>query len=128
MTSKDKRRQQWHMSVDSVVETGVTVVAISGRIGHRSAGRLEGALEEILARGARHVTLDLEGVDYISSAGLVVLEALARRLDAADGRLILCAVTEPAMLVLRLAGWADRFAIAPSRAEAVHRVPRMSGD
>jgi anti-anti-sigma factor len=122
MTSKDNNRAQWRLTVDTTADDGIVVIAVAGRIGHLSAGRLEQAFDQALAQGARRVALDLGGVDYISSAGLVVLDTLARRLDGVDGRLTLCALAEPAMLVLQLAGWSDRFAIEPSRADAIRRL------
>jgi len=119
MTSKDKQPALWGMTVDTAEEEGVLVAAVAGRIGHVSAARLEAAIGELLAGGARVVAVDLERVDYMSSAGLIVLDNLAKRLETLNGRVMLCAPAEAVRLVLNLAGWGDRFAIAASRAEAV---------
>jgi anti-sigma B factor antagonist len=123
MSSKDKRRGQWGMTIDAVPEGPTTLVlAVSGRLGHASAAHLKQALEDGLAAGARRVAIDLEGVDYISSAALLVLDGINRRLHDAGGQFLLCALTEPALLVLELAGWRDRFVTVPSRADAIRRL------
>ena len=122
MSSKDKRRGHWGITIDAVPEGPALVLAVSGRLGHVSAARLEQALEDALASGARRVAIDLEGVDYISSAALVVLDGINSRLHDAGGQLLLCALTEPALLVLELAGWRDRFVTVPSRDDAIWRL------
>jgi anti-sigma B factor antagonist/stage II sporulation protein AA (anti-sigma F factor antagonist) len=61
------------------------VVAVVGRIDHRSAGQLEQALASVMApAGARQgpVVLDFAGVEYISSVGLRVLMVVAKQMRA----------------------------------------------
>ena len=112
--------------MDETLDGGVLVVAVTGRIGHVSAGLLQRSLEDRIAAGARRLAIDLDGVDSNSSAGLLALAALARRLGRVDGRLMLCAMTEPARLVLQLAGWSERFEIEESRSAAVRRLGSSS--
>ena len=119
MTSKDKLRQQWRMIVETADTGDVAVVAVEGRIGHVSAPRLAAALDEVLAKGALKVAVDLEAVDYLGSAGLIVLDKLARRLEALQGGVMVYAPAGPVLLALNLAGWGDRSASASSRAGAV---------
>jgi anti-anti-sigma factor len=52
----------------------------------------------------RHLQLDLSGVDYISSAGLAVLEEAASAFHSSGGRLELTRTGEAVRLALRLAG------------------------
>jgi len=122
MTSKDKLREQWRMMVETADEGDVAVLAVQGRIGHVSAPRLAAAIDEVLAKGARKIAVDLEAVDYLSSAGLLALDDLARRLHEVNGRLALSASSGPVLLALQLAGWNDRVAIAATRLEAVQRL------
>ena len=110
------------MTVATTDEGDVAVVAVEGRVGHVSAPRLDAALQEVVARGTRKVAIDLEAVDYLSSAGLLALDNMARRLEALNGRLAVCASGGPVLLALQLAGWSDRGAIAATRAEAVRRL------
>jgi anti-anti-sigma factor len=100
----------------------VLVLTVAGRIGHASAPGLRERLEALVAAGERRLVIDLEAVDYLSSAGLVVLEAATARFEAIHGALVLCAVTEPVRIVLDLAGALPRFAIEPSRGAAIARL------
>ena len=61
------------------------LVAVVGRVDHRSAGQLEQALAETLApKGGSQaaVVLDFSGVEYISSVGLRVLMVAAKQMRA----------------------------------------------
>jgi anti-sigma B factor antagonist len=100
----------------------VLVLTLTGRIGSASAPALADRLAAATEGGDRRLVIDFAGVDYLSSAGLVVLEAANRRVEALEGALVLCALTEPVRIVLDLAGATSRFAIEPSRDLGVARL------
>jgi len=59
------------------------LVAVAGRVDHRSAGELEQALAALMAppgKGQCAVVLDFSGVEYISSVGLRVLMVTAKQM------------------------------------------------
>jgi anti-anti-sigma factor len=85
---------------------GVLVLRLAGRVGVTSAETLAAAVADAVARGDRHVVLDLSAVDYVSSAGLKALETAADRCAETHGSLVLRAVTEPVRLALELGGLA----------------------
>jgi anti-anti-sigma factor len=114
--------QAWPLTIASTVEEALAIVAPAGRIGHASADVLRRALAAALADGRRLVALDLTNVDYVSGAGLIVLDEMAERLRGEGGAFVICGLTEGTRVVFELAGWADRFAIAESRGEAVRRL------
>lgn len=100
---------------------GVLVVAPSGRIDSTNAEALERRLLLNVAAHESRLVVDMQGVEYISSAGLRVFLALLGRLREAKGRLVLCALGEGVKEVFELAGFLSIFAVAGSRAEAVAR-------
>jgi len=69
--------------------------------------------------GERRLAIDLTGLEYISSAGLRVFLLAAKRLDSAQGRIALCALTEPVREVFDVAGFISIFAIYDSHQEAL---------
>ena len=71
------------------------------------------ALLAVLNRGARAVLLDLTKVDYISSAGLLALDAVSNRVQQAGGELVLCGLVEPVRLAFDSAGLLPHFGIDP---------------
>ena len=66
--------------------------------------------------------MDFAGVEYISSAGLRVMLALAKKMKDARGLVALCAMGEPVKMVFSLAGFLPLFAVDGSRDAAVARV------
>ena len=58
-------------------------------------------------------------MDYLSSAGLLALEAVLGRLHMVDGEMLLCGVTEPVRIAFDLAGLLSQFTEVPSRDEAL---------
>jgi anti-anti-sigma factor len=98
----------WRFAATSSVEGGETVLRLEGRIGHSGAILLKQAGERVLDGGVDRLTLDLGGVDYLSSAGLRAIENLARALEKRAGWLRLMNATDSVRLVLDLSGLAER--------------------
>jgi anti-anti-sigma factor len=104
------------------VEGDVLVLRVAGRIGAESAPQLIEALVAAVEGGDRRILVDLGAVDYLSSAGVIALEATAGRVYAAGGRLVLCDLAEPVRLALQLAGRLGDFDVARSRAAGIERL------
>lgn len=68
---------------------------------------LASALSDAIASGDRRIVLDLNGLDYISSAGVMALEITAARLRTEGRELVLRGPTPPVRLALVLAGFPD---------------------
>lgn len=83
--------------------TDVVLLRIAGRLGTAGAAELRSALDAATSAGGR-VQVDLSEVDYISSAGLAVLDEVSRCLREAGGVLEVVRASEAVSLALRLAG------------------------
>ncbi|HET7745960.1 MAG TPA: STAS domain-containing protein [Vicinamibacteria bacterium] len=103
-------------------QDGVLVIAPGGRLDVTSSTDLERRLLDHLGKGETRFVVDLEGVEYISSAGLRVLLFLAKKLKERSGRVALCALGPAVRQVFDLAGLLPIFAVEPSRQQAVGRV------
>ena len=110
------------MEITEARERGVVVVAPVGRIDSTTSDRLEQHLLTLVAAGERKIVVDFAGVEYISSAGLRVMLALAKKMKDARGLVALCAMGEPVKMVFSLAGFLPLFAVDGSRDAAVARV------
>ena len=98
------RRRLWRLTATPLVEGGAAVLLLEGRLGHATAAELEAAAGRLLGQGVLELVIDLSAVDYVSSAALQVIEALADDLSSRGGRLTLRALSVPARLALELAG------------------------
>jgi anti-anti-sigma factor len=108
------------MTINEAHEAGVVVVSPHGRIDSTTSAILERHLQGLAAARQTRVVVDFSGVDYISSAGLRVLLALAKRGRDQKGRVALFGLNDSVRQVFELAGFVALFTIAPTRAEAVH--------
>ena len=108
------------MTINEAHEAGVVVVSPHGRIDSTTSAILERHLQALAAAGQTRIVVDFSGVDYISSAGLRVLLALAKRGRDQKGRVALFGLNDSVRQVFELAGFVALFTIAPTRAEAVH--------
>lgn len=112
------------MSVSLQIERrdadGVPVVAVHGELDLEGAPALRGALiEAIDEHPGATVVVDLEGVDFIDSAGLAILTGGHERARTRDGDLVLVATGRNVMRVLELTGLTRLLEIHSSRAAAV---------
>jgi anti-anti-sigma factor len=101
-------------------DNGVQVLTPVGRVGQASAHLLAAAISEALERTPRLV-IDFASVDYISSAGLAVLDDAVSRVAERGGVLVLSTVSEPVRIALDLAGLLPQVPLEPSRERAVAR-------
>ena len=108
------------MNINEAHEAGVVVVSPQGRIDSTTSAVLERHLQGLAAAGRTRVVVDFSGVDYISSAGLRVLLALAKRGRDLKGRVALFGLNDSVRQVFELAGFVALFTITATRAEAVH--------
>ncbi len=82
-----------------------TMICLSGRLDTTTAPELETVVDEVLEK-AQSLTLDMEGLEYISSAGLRVI-LKAQKGMSAKGGMKLIHVPEAVMEVFTITGFSD---------------------
>jgi anti-sigma B factor antagonist len=104
------------------------VVAVHGELDLNSAASLRDALiGAIDDNPGRHVVVDLEGVDFVDSAGLGVLLGGRERARRGDGGLVLVATGRSVVKALELTGLTRVLEIHPSRAAAMRGARSTTG-
>ena len=106
------------MNLQQESQNGVVIVTPNGRLDISSAKLVEDSLTGIIDRGHTRLVLDLSQLDYISSAGLRTLLVVAKRVEAAKGKIALAALKPNVREVLEVGGFDRIFAIHPDRAAA----------
>jgi len=99
--------------------TRVDLLIAEGTINSETAPQFEQALEERLDKGTSNLILDLEQVDYMSSAGLRAMVAAYKRAKSQGGTLVLAAPSDRVREVLDLGGLIEVFPIYEDRLSAV---------
>lgn len=95
------------------------VVVLEGRLDGVGAPEVEAFCLEHIQAGVVRLLLDLEGVDYISSAGLRSLLVVVKRLQAASGTLRLCCLAPMVREVLAISGLSNLLPSVDSRQEGI---------
>ncbi len=107
------------MEITTTNRNGATILAIAGRIDTATAPALEQAINQELEHEHRKILLDFSSVSYISSGGLRVLLATAKKLKNPGDRFALCCLSAEVLKILKLAGFTSIFSISPSEGEAL---------
>lgn len=105
-----------------VIETrrdGHLVVAPTGRLDSASATTFDRQLSTAIQRGDTRLVIDLTGLEYISSVGLSVFLAAAKKIKAANGRLVLAGLNDRIRLVFEMSGFLRLFPVFPTVEAAV---------
>ncbi|MBQ7473285.1 MAG: STAS domain-containing protein [Oscillospiraceae bacterium] len=93
------------LNINKKEENGALAIALEGRLDTTSAPQLEAELKGALD-GVSSLTLDLEGLEYISSAGLRVLLS-AQKLMNKQGEMTITHVNDVIMEIFEVTGFTD---------------------
>ena len=113
MSTVDFRISSAHLANDAYI------VSLGGEIDLYTAPRLERALQELTASGARRIVIDLGGAAFIDSTVLGVLLNALTRLDAGGGELVLVSDDRRILKLLEITGLERVFRIESTLTEAI---------
>lgn len=117
------------MNITISREGSAVVLRLDGRLDGEAALQLGEALEALLREGRRLVTLDLGGVTYLSSPGILALQQAHQEYAAARGELLVASPSPAAADALSLADLLPKLLAPPaSVADTPAGPPRASGD
>lgn len=97
----------------------VDLVTVSGRIDSSNASQFDEMLKGIVGKGRNNIVLEMNGVNYMSSAGLRALVSTLRICKKNRGDLRLAAPSDRVVDVLKLAGLNSMFSSYPDSVAAV---------
>ena len=95
------------------------LITVSGRIDSSSAPDFDQALKDTMNAGNHNIALELNGVSYMSSAGLRGLVSAMRECKKNRGKVVLANPSDRVNEVLELAGLATLFEIYEDATAAV---------
>lgn len=100
----------------------VTVLALFGRMDATTVSDFEDSWRSRIEEGENRIVVDLENLEYISSAGLRGILTLLKACKAKDGRLAFCRINDVVASVFKISGFLAMLSIHASRDEAVASV------
>ena len=99
----------------------VCVVGVAGRLDSGTAESFGQRLHHLIDGGERSLVVDGATLEYVSSAGLRVLLVAAKRLKAANGRIVLSSLKPHILEVFEIAGFTSVFPIYGNAEQAVQQ-------
>jgi anti-sigma B factor antagonist len=100
-------------------EKGASIISVNGRVDTTTAPMLEQAINREIENGNRKILLNFALVTYISSGGLRVLLATAKKLRNPGDWFGLCCLSPEVLKIFKLAGFTSIFSISLSEGEAI---------
>lgn len=107
------------MDITETKLNSATVLTLSGRLDGLTSGALERKVDALLAAGARKLVFDCSQLLYVSSAGLRVFLASAKKLKSAGGAAAFAALSPAVHEVFELSGFTGVLAIYPTAEAAL---------
>lgn len=93
------------MTIEKRSENEKTTLAIAGRLDTTTAPQLEKELDSVL-EGTKELVFDMNGLEYISSAGLRIILKAQKAMNA-KGSMKLIGVNDSIMEIFEITGFAD---------------------
>jgi anti-anti-sigma factor len=110
------------MEIAESIQGAVLVLSLTGRLDSITSPEFEQLVRGRLADGHRRLVIDLDALDYISSAGLRILLVAGKALKAEHGQMVLCRVKDTVREILRISAFDRIFTILPSIAQSVDQL------
>ena len=92
------------LSIETDNRQSVSVMKVKGRVDSETAPELDDALAKLLQSSRNKIVLDLQGVDYMSSAGLRAMVKAYQAAQKSGGDVRLASVSTPVEVILRTVG------------------------
>lgn len=107
------------MEINQEKQNDINIVSLKGRLDAGTSGALEQALNALADSGESKALVDCRELDYISSAGLRVLLASAKRFKKVNGSISLASLNPNVKQVFEISGFTSIFPIFATRDEAL---------
>jgi len=107
------------MQISVKTTNEVKILAFEGKLDTQTSPDAQQRLTRLIEEGETKILVNLEKLDYISSAGLRVLLVVAKQLKKTDGELRICSLNEVVKEVFDISGFDMILPISTSESEAL---------
>ena len=107
------------MDISSETKDNITVVRLEGNLDTNTSTDAQDYLNNAIDGGASKVVVSFDKVDFVSSAGLRVLLATAKKLGGGGGALRVCGLNETVAEIFEISGFSTIINVFPSETEAL---------
>ena len=107
------------MNIETTTIDKATVVELEGNLDTNTSMDAQEHINALVDGGMLKLLIDFAKVDFVSSAGLRVLLATAKRLGGIGGSLRICGLNEAVNEVFEISGFSTILDVFPTRDEAL---------
>jgi anti-sigma B factor antagonist len=106
------------LSLETDILQNVSIMKVKGRVDSETAPELDTALTKLLNENRNKIILNLQSVEFLSSAGLRALVKALKGAQKAGGDVHLASVSQPIEVILRTVGMLQMFKMFSTNEEA----------
>ena len=106
------------MEIQTRDTNGIKVIDLIGKLDTNTSPDAEKHLNGLLKEGVKKILVNLEKLDYISSAGLRVLLSTNKQLQNTSGLLRICNLNEVVNEIFDISGFSSIFNVFSTESEA----------
>lgn len=97
----------------------IQAIEVEGEIDIHTAARVKEAVDRVVDAACRQVVLDLSGVTYIDSSGLVVLISTLKRMQEINGEVMFVCTHPHIVKIFDITGLSQVLKIFPTQEQAL---------
>ena len=110
------------MEIQTRKEKAAVVVSVKGRMDAVTAPEFDKNMIDLISKGEKAFVVNLGELDYMSSAGLRSILALAKKLKEREGKIIFAGLRGPVEEVFKISGFQSIFKIFDSEETALREI------
>lgn len=110
------------MNIDDSRLGKAAVVTVDGRLDAAGSTTFDAHCNKLVEKGDATLVLDFSGLEYLSSAGLRSILALAKKVKPLGGKVVICGLAGTAKEIFDISGFTSMFPMAATLEDAAARV------
>ncbi len=110
------------MEIKTRKESKAMIVTPNGRMDAISSPEVEKTVVDIISKGEKFIILNMENIDYISSAGLRVVLTIAKNSKTAGGEAYITGLRPSVEEIFKLTGFQNLLKIFANDEEALSKL------
>jgi anti-sigma B factor antagonist len=107
------------MQIEIKESQGIQIISFEGNLDTGTSPEAESKINELIAAGKQKLLVNFEQLNFISSAGLRVLLATVKKLNASGGDLRICSLNATVQEVFDISGFVTILNVKNTEEEAL---------
>jgi anti-anti-sigma factor len=119
MLERAKAKKGDNMEISTAEKNNTVILSVKGRMDAVTSPQFDKAFLDLVAQGNRSFLLNMDSLEYISSAGLRSILAAAKQLKEKQGTILFAGLHGPVEEVFKISGFYSIFQVFGSEEDAL---------